>query len=161
MNSAPARPRQPRWRLAIELLETRQMLDAAPWQNPEFALDVTHDGVVRPQDALVVINRLLNVGITPVPQIGALTAPDFYYDTNGDNYISPGDVGRIINRLMAPTTVELDTLMPYTTDLTPRLKVTAASPAAITDGTLVRLDVDLNNDGTFGAGELDYMSTGM
>jgi len=137
------------------------MLDAAPWQNPEFALDVTHDGTVRPQDALVVINRLLQVGIGPVPEVGSLAAPEYYYDTNGDNYVSPADVGRIINRLMAPTTVELDTLMPYTADLTPRLKVTATSPAAIADGTQVRLDVDLNNDGTFGAGELNYMTTGM
>jgi PhoPQ-activated pathogenicity-related protein len=142
--------------LAIEALEARQVLDAAaPWHNDELPLDVNHDGLVAPVDAMAVINRLLLVGLGQLPAPSG--TPNFYYDVNGDNMASPNDAMRVINRLLTPPTITLDTIMPFTIDLTPRLKVFAASPAGLPDGTPIHVDVDLNNDGQYAGDEMNYM----
>ncbi len=158
--------------LCLEPLEDRRLLDAglgpavtetatpsaavSPWKNPLLALDVNHDTRVTALDALTVINRILNSGI------GALPAPDtnppqFYYDTNGDGYLSPLDALRVINRLNSPPQVTLDTLTPFSIDVTPRLEITATSSAALPDGTPVKIDVDFNGNGDFSdPGEVNY-----
>ncbi|MEX0677865.1 MAG: PhoPQ-activated protein PqaA family protein [Pirellulales bacterium] len=53
--------------------------------------------------------------------------------------------------------VLVSTLTPDTIDVTPLVTVTATGAAAIDDGTVVNLDVDLNNDGDFSdPGELGH-----
>ncbi len=83
----------------------RQMLvDAAmasqlPWQNAAWALDVDDNGAVTPRDALILINRLNDVGPArlPPPTTSHLSAP--FYDVSGDNQITPQDALRVINYL--------------------------------------------------------------
>ena len=152
----PARPR----RLGLESLEVRRVLDGtAPWLNEAFPLDVNNDSQFTPADALVVINRLLLVGAGPLPAPSG--SPEFFYDTNGDNILSPADALRAINGLLAggASTVVLDTLMPFSIDLTPRLKVIATGDARIPDGTPVYIDVDLDNDGYFAGDEIAYTTS--
>src|SRR5690242_8107298 len=109
-------------RLELELLENRHVLSvSAPWHNDALPLDVNNDSQIFPSDALAVINRLLLDGIGPLGTPSG--TPDKYYDTNGDGILSPLDAVRVINALAKPTSIALDTLMPYTIDLTPRLEV--------------------------------------
>ncbi len=150
--SEELRPR----RLTLESLEARRVLNgAAPWHNDVYALDVDQSGLVSPHDALLVVNRLLLTGIGALEEPSA--PPEFLYDTTGDNMLSPADLARIVNRLLTPPNIVLDTLMPFTIDLTPRLKISVSGPGAVPDGTPVHLDVDLNNDGFYTGGEVDYM----
>jgi hypothetical protein len=120
---------------------------------------------VLPLDAIIIVNELLEFGIGELPpptgEIGAAAATPHFIDTNGDNVRSPSDVIKVINRLLAPPTVSLVTLMPFTVDLTPRLIVSAAGDEAIPDGATVHLDVDLDNNGLFAGDELDYTTTSM
>ena len=63
------------------------MLDSAA------GLDVSHDGLVTPLDALLVVNQLND----------AARAHDLLLDTNRDGYLSPLDALLIINHLNALT----------------------------------------------------------
>ena len=132
---------------------------AAPWQNTPLPLDVNHDSIVENVDALIIINRLLQVGISALPALPEGTLPTNYYDTNGDNMLSPGDAIRAINSRLKPNTLVLDALMPFTADVTPRLLVQAAGTGTIAEGATVHIDVDLDNDGEYVGNELDYMTT--
>ncbi len=147
-------------RLGLELLEERRVLSAvAPWHNHAVPLDVNNDGHIFPSDALAIVNRLLLVGIS---QLGEPNGePEFYYDTNADGMLSPLDLVRVFNGLLRPTEVVLDTLMPFTIDLTPRLQVYVADGVSVPDGTPVYVDVDLNNDGQFTGDELNYTVSSM
>ncbi len=146
-------------RLAFELLEGRQLLSAAgvlqpgalvsPWQNPRLTMDVNNDGITNDDDVLDVVDRLIAVGSGPLPTNVDQQTPHDYYDTNGDTILSPIDALRIIHRLLTPPVVSLDTLVPFTVDLTPRVSVTATSPASLPDGTQVKVDIDFNGDGNF------------
>ena len=156
--------RHAQWRvLTVESLEDRRLLDAGlpsaitpaiptPWHNAARPLDVNNDGLFSPSDALAIINRMLNQGTGPLPadppSRTSTTTPTATTCCRRATWCG-SSMG-----CCAPTEVELDTLMPFTIDLTPRLKVTVASAAGVADGTPVHLDVDLNNDGDFvGAGE--------
>ncbi|REK19312.1 MAG: hypothetical protein DWQ37_01595 [Planctomycetota bacterium] len=67
-----------------------------------------------------------------------------------------GGVLTKINLADAPA-LELTSLVPFTIDLTPQLTVTAESSATLPDGTVVSIDVDLNNDGDYAdLGETNY-----
>ena len=146
-------------RLTLESLEERQVLSAAaPWHNDAFPLDTDNNSRLTPADALVLINRMLLVGSGALaPPAGA---PEYYYDTNGDNMLSPVDVVRVINGLLfGPTDVTLDTLMPFTIDLTPRMKVITGGDERVPDGTPVHVDVDLNNDGIYAGDEVAYYTS--
>ncbi len=149
-----------RRRLRVESLEDRRVLSAAaPWQNTPLPLDVNHDSIVENVDALIIINRLLQVGISALPALPEGTLPANYYDTNGDNMLSPGDALRAINSRLKPNTLVLDALMPFTADVTPRLLVQAGGTGTIADGATVHIDVDLDNDGQYVGNEIDYMTT--
>ena len=71
-----------------------------PWQNPANPLDVVPDGVVKPQDVLVLVNELNRAGQRPltVPPV-APDAPPPYYDVFPDNFLSPQDVLLVVNYL--------------------------------------------------------------
>jgi len=160
--------------LRVEALEERRLLDAglasaalqdsavslaavAPWQNPTLRLDVNKDGIVTPNDILVIINRINATGGGPLtPPTGT---PANYYDTTGDNQLTPRDVLVVINRLNSPPTVDLTTLVPFTADTTPQVMIKATSSAALPDGTQVKIDVDLNNDGVFSTQERNYTTS--
>jgi len=143
----PRTARQARM-LSIELLEDRRLLASAPWQNAALPLDVDQNGSVSPIDALGVINELLITGPRQLaPPV--VSPPPMCIDTNGDKVLSSLDALQVINRLLTPPEVTLTSLTPFSTDLTPRLTISASGPAAIPDGTAVIVDVDLNNNGTF------------
>ncbi len=161
--------------LCLEPLEDRRLLDAglapaaaqgvtpasvvSPWKNPTLALDVNHDTRVTALDALVVINRILTSGIGPLPAPDT-DPPPFYYDTNGDGNLAPLDALRVINRLISQPQVTLNTLAPFSIDVTPRLEITATSSSALPDGTPVKIDVDLSGHGDFGdPGAVNYDTT--
>ncbi len=147
-------------RLYVETLEARCVLSAAaPWHNDAAPLDVNHDGWLYPLDALIVIDRLLQIGVGPLD--APSSTPENYYDTSGDNMLTPLDLLRVFNGILAPPDVQLDTLMPFTIDLTPRLEVSIANGVSVPDGTAVHVDVDLNNDGQFVGNELDYTVSSM
>jgi hypothetical protein len=72
------------------------------WTNPLNELDVNRDGFVSPLDALIVINRINEIGTSsqlianaPVTDVGD------YYDVTNDGWLSPLDVLQIINAFNA------------------------------------------------------------
>ena len=152
--SVAPRPRQ----LLLEALESRQVLSAAaPWHNDLYARDVDQNGFVTPRDFQLLVNRMILTGGGPLtPPAGT---PEFLYDVNADNMLSPADLGRVVNRLLTPPEVVLDTLMPFTIDVTPRMKATVSGPVEIPDGTPLHIDVDLDFDGFYTGDEVDYMVT--
>ncbi len=156
--------------LRLELLEERCVLDAAvvaadgpgtdelPWHNSLHRLDVNNDGVTSPRDLLAIINRINDQGTGDLAVPPPTTVTNFY-DTTGDNQLSPRDLLNVINGLLTPPTVEVSMLTPFTVDVTPQVTVdvTPASGTKLTNGTVVDLDVDLNNDGDFNdPGELSH-----
>lgn len=64
--------------------------------DPSAHLDVNDDGFITPLDALLVINRINNVGPGPVP---ADLDPPPFYDTSGDHFITPQDALLVVNYL--------------------------------------------------------------
>lgn len=67
------------------------------WQNQALPTDVTGDGRVAPQDALVLINYInAHGGDQSVPQNDV---PPPYYDVDGNGLITPADVLQVINEL--------------------------------------------------------------
>jgi len=151
-----------RWRsLQIEVLEERRILTAvsaveasplaaaSPWQNPVYPLDVTGDGVVISADMLTIINRILTVGMG---ELGVPPGPvTTFYDTDGNNRVNSSDLLLIINALLSRPEVTTSTLASFTVDVTPKVtvKVSEGEAGTLPDGTIVLLDVDLNNDGDF------------
>lgn len=71
---------------------------AAPWQNPNNALDVNGDGFVSPIDALLVVNALNTLGGIPLPT-PAIVPP--YIDVNGDGNLSAIDLLLVVAQLNA------------------------------------------------------------
>ena len=128
----------------------------APWHNPVYRLDVNKDTFTTPADALNLINRIHSGGLGDLPP-PETNPPQFYYDTSGDNRLTLVDLARVINGILAPPQVLVSSLTPYTADVTPLVTVTASGTPAVADGTVVNLDVDLNDDGDFAdAGELGH-----
>ena len=81
----------------LEQLETRLLL-ASDWQNQSRPLDVNNSGQATALDAILVINRLAENGLTET--LGERTNRlDLYYDVNGDNRTSAVDAIQIINGL--------------------------------------------------------------
>ncbi|MCU0873090.1 MAG: dockerin type I domain-containing protein [Pirellulaceae bacterium] len=74
----------------------------SPWQNYAKPLDVDGNGQVVPLDALLIINRLNEVGSQRLPSPAGNQSPPPYYDTNGDGELAPLDALLIINFLNAP-----------------------------------------------------------
>jgi PhoPQ-activated pathogenicity-related protein len=150
------------WRsLRMEILEERRVLSAAasieaaplvegsPWQNPVYPLDVSGDGVVVTSDMLVIINRILTDGMGKLdPPSAPVTS---FYDTDGNNRLNSSDLLLIVNALLTRPEVETSTLASFTVDVTPQVtvKVQSDQTGTLPDGTVVFLDVDLNNDGDF------------
>ncbi len=69
------------------------------WTNPKIAEDVNADGFVTPIDALILINRLNEVGSHALPILTGNTMPPPYYDSSGDANLSPLDALVVINYL--------------------------------------------------------------
>ncbi|MFN3190102.1 MAG: dockerin type I domain-containing protein [Aureliella sp.] len=73
--------------------------DGLGWQNPFEAMDVNHDSVITPLDALIIIN-LLNAGLSSELSVDE---PRFanadYVDASGDNILSALDALLVINSL--------------------------------------------------------------
>jgi PhoPQ-activated pathogenicity-related protein len=147
-------------RLSIESLEDRRLLAGTPWHNPVYRLDVNKDLVISAADGLAVINRVLSVGTGTLPDPGGNPVPGFY-DTSGDNRLTATDLHRIINGLFSRPKVETSFLTPFTADRTPQVTVQVTPGIGdLPDGSLVDLDVDLDNDGDFSdPGELGYMQS--
>ncbi len=87
--------------LEVESLEARCLLaaDVFAFQNPVIAMDVTHDSIVTPADALAIVNALNGFDLFD-GKVGA------YLDTTGDNSVAPNDVIGIINLLNGATNTE-------------------------------------------------------
>ncbi len=134
--------------LRLEPLEDRRLLAVAPWHNAARPLDVNGNGALTAIDAAGAISGLLQLGIRELPAPD-LDPPAFYIDTDGDNWITPQDVLRVVNRLLIPPTATLSTQVPFNIDVTPIISVSATSAAGLPNGTQVKVDVDLNNDGDF------------
>src|SRR6187397_151219 len=83
-----------RRRLLLEELESRLVL-ASNWQNPFVARDVSGDGIVVAQDALIIINELNQHTVSLAN--GALPSRSLhpqapYWSTDGDEFVAPLDV---------------------------------------------------------------------
>ena len=84
---------------------TIEVANTTAFQNPFLALDVNRDGRVAPIDALIIINRLNDIGPGPLSTPTSVTGLTeyFYYDTNGDRSAAPIDVLQIVNFLNDPS----------------------------------------------------------
>lgn len=91
--------------LGVETLESRRLLaaDIFAFQNPAYAMDVTHDSLVTPADALTIVNALNGFDLFN-GKVGA------YLDTSGDNTVAPDDVIGIINLLNGAANSAVDAL---------------------------------------------------
>jgi serine protease len=74
--------------------------------RPQFpfhnGLDVDNDGFATPNDALVVINWLNQLGPTPIAGLGSgVAAAKPFYDVLPDNFITSGDALEVINFINA------------------------------------------------------------
>lgn len=83
---------------------TVEVINDAPFQNPNNPLDVDNDGATYPRDVLILIDLLNRKGphaIDPLGSAGEGDDPDqqFFIDVNGDGYFSPLDALIIINHL--------------------------------------------------------------
>ncbi len=73
---------------------------AAACQNQSAPVDVNHDGIVSPQDALIVINDLVaSSGGHVVPTVPP-APPTYYMDVNGNGSVTPNDALVVINDLI-------------------------------------------------------------
>ena len=77
------------------LFAVRAAANHAPWHNAANRLDVSFDGLVAPDDVLLVVNFLNAFGAGAVPPNAAAGAP--FYDVTGDNHVAPSDVLTLIN----------------------------------------------------------------
>lgn len=72
------------------------------WQNPFEAKDVNTDGVITPNDVLIIINELNghnhadSSGRLPTP---SNSVPPPYYDVTGDGFVTPRDALVVVNCL--------------------------------------------------------------
>ena len=111
----------------LELLEGRVMLAAdtgvaSPWHNSLNALDVNHDAMVSPLDALMIVNDLLAHGahvvpaqsVSPLAATSASSANVPSLDVNGDNLVSPLDLVNVVNALATTPQIDIHT---FATDL--------------------------------------------
>ena len=85
-----------------------------PWQNSRNPLDVTNDGFVVPQDALVIINELNTPVFSGLG--GKLPTPPAqitrYYDVTGDGFVAPLDALSVINFLNDRPASEAESVEP-------------------------------------------------
>jgi hypothetical protein len=79
--------------------DTSVAVTATPWHNERHPLDVSNDGSIAPNDALIVINRINSAGSGLLPTSAA--ADDFYLDASGDNFVAPNDALLVINAINA------------------------------------------------------------
>src|SRR5580692_7869081 len=76
--------------LALEALESRELLTASPWQNPVNPLDVYGTGTVTPADALAIIDALNNNGGSfQLSQATSGTSPQVASSTGSTNTPAP------------------------------------------------------------------------
>jgi hypothetical protein len=78
---------------------TINVAKAHVWHNASNGLDVTADGHIAPNDALLVINFINAFGSQHVPNNGSASGP--YYDVNADGFVSPIDALAVINFINA------------------------------------------------------------
>ncbi len=133
----------------LEMLEGRVMLAAdtgvaAPWHNSLNALDVNHDAMVSPLDALTIVNDLLANGahavpaqsVSPLAAMSGSSTNISFLDVNGDNLVSPLDLINVINALTTTPQVDIHT---FATDL-------AGNPiATIAVGSDFRIETDVQD----------------
>lgn len=81
---------------------TLRLVGPRDWTNPINALDVNADGLITPNDVLLVVNEINN----PKFSAGYLTDasrvsqfPDKFFDTVSDGLVAPSDVLAIINHI--------------------------------------------------------------
>jgi hypothetical protein len=108
-SAAPATALTPSSAISAEVVTVPSPVNSAegespaqkPWQNPHNPLDVDHNGVVIPLDALIIINRVNSVGSQKLAPPVANQSPPPYYDANGDGNLTPLDALVVINFINA------------------------------------------------------------
>lgn len=72
---------------------------AAPWLNPANANDVNENGAVTPQDVIILVNSINELGSRVLAAPSAGNEPPPYLDPTGDNEITPADVISVVNEI--------------------------------------------------------------
>jgi len=72
-----------------------------PWQNPQNANDVNADGIVAPNDALIIINLINAFGSHALSAPTAGNSPPPYLDVVADNVLAPIDALAVIDDINA------------------------------------------------------------
>ncbi len=131
--------RQRRHLLALESLESRNLLSGSPWQNPLACNDLDDDGTVTAGDALVAINAINATSSGNLSE--RMAAPTLasgakkYLDADGDSSLSASDVISVINAVnggRASASTEADELP--TTDEQPDEIGTDVPELTLTNG---------------------------
>lgn len=81
----------------FEALEERRLL-ASDWNNVQLVRDVDRSGLVTPQDAMLVIDDLNNMGARRLPPRG-LDSLEPLVDVNADQWVTPLDVLLVIDAI--------------------------------------------------------------
>lgn len=75
----------------------------APWQNAELHEDINANGIVTPQDVIILVNDINANGSRVLPAPSGAQAPPPFYDANGDGSLTPADVVAVVNLLNQQT----------------------------------------------------------
>lgn len=84
---------------SLRTVHFAQTWTARAWQNLTNVFDVNGDGVVAPQDALLVINELNSSGARPLLSLPTGDGSPVFIDIDGDGYATPSDAIAVINFL--------------------------------------------------------------
>jgi hypothetical protein len=73
-------------------------LSPTPWKNPTLAQDIDNDGIVKPLDPLLLINKINAIGASALPLIPTVDFPlPSFWDPDGDNILAASDVLEVID----------------------------------------------------------------
>lgn len=87
----------------FEMLETRAMFSASPWQNPADSNDIDGNGALEVTDAIVLIQDLIHNGLRELETPATGNEPPPYVDANGDNRAGVLDAVQVITQLVIQT----------------------------------------------------------
>jgi peptidyl-prolyl cis-trans isomerase A (cyclophilin A) len=95
----------------------------ASFQNPILASDVTNDGLVHADDALAIINDLLNTNNNQSHPVSGPFSGISYLDVNGDGNINASDAHLVINALLDQSATQSTTSSTAATDVSMSMAV--------------------------------------
>jgi hypothetical protein len=117
--------------------------------NPRDPADVNNDGLVTPQDALVMINDMNQDGART---LGQWVPGSLYLDVNGDEEFTPADILAVINRLNDDASQSASPVSGGEGEWSPSVAEISSVAVSLPTPTAAAISVDAEADGLNTAG---------